>query len=335
MGIFPHLSSFSLLIQPQPGVSHTCIDIHPTRWETPGPFDEAIFTIIAATCGTGDMQAYWTDRRQTDDTPYTHPDFTIHPGGLFVHAGRPLPEHRIVSCDPTHVILPNGQRYARTALSSVGYSPSKHAASAQHFHAMTHAPSTATVRITVHDDLHQPHHRVLLGVLVGLLESLDGVAWSAWQPSRHCPSFEHVARIVGEHVAIVHKGIPGSQKEAVRIADTYAQRTLHGLLNMWVMRPNRAWLPQAWRFDAALAATLPGIHPADRQAGYALGRSVLAHAPSLAHLGALISPTTAHESLAQQALHTALHTAVLHAYTDHLDRLKVRAASRARALLHA
>lgn len=312
------------------------MDIHPSRWTCTVSFEDALCSVIADHHHTGTIgdegDSPW-DIGGVDNinASTTHPEYTIATGGLAIHTGPPVPGSQTIQGTATHIILPDGQSWDRTLCSPAPFIPYFQDRGMDAIKAIVHTQANPSKAFALHTP-DSPHRRVFWGVAMGVAAAFEGVPFTPWGGYQQRNGVATMAGTIGARLALLHATLARSGQQAQEIGKTLARDNVQSVIGTWMLRPDRAWMPNVWRAAPDLHVLLACLDPVDVAAGQAAARAVFARATTSADVHALLHPNTAHEVLAKKALDRAIDTALLSAYAATPDRLKPMAAHRSKAL---
>ena len=276
-----NVCSFSLVSDAGNGANPVCLDVFPSRIAFTGDPDDLLGALLAASLDSVEHVRWNRHMLADSERGFAHPCGTVEPGGLFVHAGAPLPRHSVFRIQQGRVHTPDGRVFDAAGF---GYGPVFDTAYALAHHKRKVDASLPTV---------DPAANVAIGALrachgmpvahpIGHIRYLMGALLFAWNASR--------PRRFGQDTRKAYEDMMG------RVADDAC--------NTWALRGDRPYAPTCYHVMPHLLGDAPdALSQAHQDAGFAAARIVLAlppHAYDTQHawMGGDVSYLSAHQQLA-------------------------------------
>lgn len=322
--IDPNAPISSIVLHHESKIGDVVLDIVPSRWTSRVPLDGAIRTVIAD-CARAKRVDHMAD--QWSHRGAQHPDIDIMPGGIVLHQGCSLPRPVHVHVREHTLLFPNEAPYPRAAFSPEPYIHQNATFSRRALHAVLRDEPDDHRRGAINRP-SAPFQRSALGIVAGMLDNLAGSSYEVWPP--------HVARWACRRVAILASPMLASMplsgtSAAHKGRDVFSDLARH-LLDAWLLRPDRGWMPTGWVRTPKLDTITAALDAADVAAGWAamdaLRGYVNAHPKGTAVLDMAASKMTAHDAMEQKTLEVGVLDALLRAYTPHPHHLKQRTAAK-------
>ena len=303
---------FGLSLLATDGRRQVCLDVDPSKWQTRISFEDALLTVMSDihTQHLGHFSG-WNTGKLNHNEIIRHPDFTILPGGLFIHAGTPLTGAAEVRLSPEDVILPSGLALSRAHFSQ----------------AMSYGGDEKSVQdlteLLCSIPISNPEKSVA-GMVFGALSAMEKQSFCDWPSAM---SLRDMAAYLGGLAGQILAGGKRSGKSARDLGAKQAHHVAGMMLSLWALRPDRGWCPREWMMEIHPSPWRAQLDSQDYAAGYNGARALLMHAPRHQSLQALLENDTAHAVVARVSMEKSITSALLTAWAP-TGRLKPSAARR-------
>lgn len=314
------------LANPQGDIDHV-VDIHPSRWDTSIPIEEAILAILATKhrMHSSKTEMAWSAYPHYQPTVnHEHPDFIIQEGGISYHHGTLVEGTITIATTPTAIVFPDGRTFARATFSPYAY---------DHRMSSTERETLAAIVTGFGSPSAAPHMGLFLGNVLGALTACTGQPYFAWGHQHTRTSLVNMVGTVVGRIARLHAHCARSGLDAIRAGQSTADTLVNAAIITWALRPDRGYCPSTWVVSGTMRTMMDALDPVDVRAGLEGARALLNLAPTPHHLQAMLDATSAHATLQHKHLVQAIDRAVLGAYSSTPERLKPMAAKRAKTMV--